>query len=306
MLACLAAAALLGSATPVTDPVIVHEWGVVVYSAGTTRATGSPAADPLGAICADAPVLYFHGAPFTGDVAVCSLGEIFSTYPEPDQAGGLLLRQGGLGSAARWEDLSVRPLDDGEPAADRAGMADITIPGFGWATGLWRAPQALWILRESDRFRDRFLYYEVDLTDVGFPVPLPAYAPADAPDEDLFRGEVLVFRHLDDGTVDCTLESVTDLDEMDRTRIAVLDDKSCETAAATVRRWADGLLGEDEIQAMWATWEPFVLHGDWGGGTLVVFPMPGSLVERISTIVVTPDSGAPVECSRFFLGMKAI
>lgn len=302
MMSLLLATALLYTVESTDDTISVHEWGAVLYTAGSTVATGSPAYDPLGSICVDAPVLYFHGPAFTGDVTVCSLGRIFSTYPEPDEAGGPMLDLGGLGSAIRWMDISVS-TEDGILTVDRRSVDDVLIPGFDWALPLWRVPRSSWISRARDSFCDRFLYYEVDLSGVGFPLPLPEYASEGATEEEIFTGDALVFRRLN-GFVTCmpmTGEGMVVCDESDRPAIV---DKSGETAVAAIRQWAGAILTEDEIQAMWATWEPYVLYGDWQGDSLVVFPVPQPLVERISTIIVTPDSGIPVSCSRFFLGMS--
>lgn len=290
------------------DTIRVHEWGVVLYAADSVRSIGAPAYDPFGAVCVDAPVVYFHGAAFTGDVTVCSLGDICSVYPEPDAAGGVLLGDlGGLGSAVRWEDLSVAA----EIPVDRVGSVavdGIPIPGFGWAMGSWRVPGASWVTRGSDGFRDRFLYYEVDLGRVGFPLPLAERAPEGTPPDEI-TPDVLVFRRGEDGL----LLPVLDMEEAVLDRRAVDESPAVDMPVAqsmpeafeTVRGWATGLLTGEEIQALWATWEPYILYGDWRGDSLLVFPIPQPLVERISTIIVSPDADLPVVCNRFFLGMKA-
>jgi hypothetical protein len=171
---------------------------------------------------------------------------------------------------------------------------------------LWRVPDASWITRAGDSFRDGFLYYEVDLSDVGFPVPLEGFCAPDAPEEERVRGELLVFHRLDDGTVACTLESADGLRFSDESVLSPTIDRSCGAALDAVRGWAGPFLTDSEINSMWATWEPYILYGDWQGGSLAVFPVPQPLVERISTLIVAPDSGEEVMQSRFFLGMLAI
>jgi hypothetical protein len=303
ILSALAVAVLLS--VPADDDTIrVHEWGVVLYSGDSTLAAGSPGYDPFSAVCVDAPVVYFHGAAFTGDVTVCSLGDIFSVYPGPDAAGGLLLGDlGGLGSAVRWEDLTADPGS----AVDRLSrLSDdgLLIPGFGWAMDYWRVPEASWLTRRSDSFRDRFLYYEVELTGVGFPLPLEGYAPAGTPGEEIAH-EVLVFSRNGNGAVTLLPGAVMDVVPADESMPLDMPWQSMPEAFDTIRGWAGGLLTGEEIQALWATWEPYLLYGDWQGDSLLVFPVPQPLIQRISTIIVTPDQDLPVMISRFFLGMKA-
>jgi len=293
--------AALSQAAAGGDAIAVHEWGVVLYGSDDAVAVGAPAVDPLGAICVDAPVLTFHGAPFTGDVAVCSLGEITAVYPDPDGAGGAISGiLGGLGSCVRWEGLSVGP---GMPSdADR--WAGPPVAGFDWAVGLWRVPGVSRVSRSRDAFEDAFLYYEVEFGEDGLPVPLEGLAPAGTPPEEL-SGDVLVFRRRD-GWVTADFESpAADRRAVDESLPTDVQTGGAGGALQTVRAWADGLLTEEELGAMWGTWEPYILYGDWQGDSLLVFPLPQPLIERISTIVVTPDVDLPVTISRFFLGMKS-
>jgi hypothetical protein len=303
ILPALALAVLLRGSTG-EDSIRVHEWGVVLYSADSVTAAGSPGYDPFGAVCVDAPVVYFHGAAFTGDVTVCSIGDIFSVYPEPDATGGILLGDlGGLGSAVRWEDLSADPGNSVDRIS-RMATDGLLIPGFGWAMDYWRVPEASWLTRRSDSFRDRFLYYEVELTRVGFPLPLEAYAPTGTPEAEISH-EVLVFSRGENGVVALVHGAVSDVLTADESMPVDLPWQSVPEAFETIRGWAGGLLTGEEIQALWATWEPYLLYGDWQGDSLLIFPVPQPLIERISTLMVAPDQDIPVTISRFFLGMKA-
>lgn len=301
--------ALLISQPGPGETISVHEWGVVLYSAGSTTAVGSADYDPLMSVCVDAPVLFFHGPAFSGDVTVCSLGEIVHPYPEPDVlSGGLTGDLGGLGSAVRWTGLDIFP----EAPSDMPVMeADdgLQLPGFGWAAYLWRIPEASWVSRSSDSFQDRFLYYEVDLTGVGFPVPLAGYAPAFSPDPELFTGQVLEFRRDPYGTVACTQDQpvVDVLSASDQSSLPIDADRMSRVVVPeAIREWCGSILTEEELQAMWSTWEPYVMYGDWPGDRLLVFPIPEALVERISLIIVSPDEDQPVTLHRFFLGMFSL
>lgn len=281
--------------------IVLHEWGVVLYGSGTAVAAGAPPGEGIMPVLVDAPVIAFHGSGFSGDVFVCSFGDVFSVYPMPDSTGGLFGIDG-LGSTLWWSDVTVSPPVVDVPVTDRRGSDDALIPGFGWAAGMWRSPEACWIERPSDGFRDKFLYYEVDLAEIGLPIPLEGRAPEGFPPEDLVT-DMLVFTRCADGGVSCSRTCMTDSEAADESVPAPADDKSCETVMQAMRYWAGDLLAGDEIDAMWATWEPYVYRGDWQGDSLAVFPMPRRLVACISGIGVFTSPQVPVVIDRFFLGM---
>ncbi|MDM7993473.1 MAG: hypothetical protein QUS11_09180 [Candidatus Fermentibacter sp.] len=306
-MSCLVLSAAVCAVTGATDPepAVVHEWGVVRYAEGTVLATGSPGWSQYGSVCVDAPVIMFHGAPFTGDVTVCSTGRITSIYPEPDVSGGpmLGLDGAGLGSMARWEGLSVSPSspddssDDIPVDRDRAAALD-----FYWAMDGWRLPGSSTVFRAGDSFSDSFLYYEVDLSGQGFPVPLESLRPEGTPREELAE-EMLLFVRDEYGTVVLSHGGTDGIVAEDETILAPTDSRGSGDAIETVARWAGDHLTDEEIRSMWITWEPYILYGDWQGSTLAVFPIPDPLVERISMIIVAPDGDVPVTVSRFFLGV---
>lgn len=298
VLACLAAA------VPAQEAIDLHEWGVVLYSGDSIRALCSAGAPWLAPVSVDAPVLYFHGARFTGGVTVGSLGRISDCYPEPDERGGPLWNGGGLGSMIRWEGIEIlSPAGDVLPVDDRTGLADISIPGFDWALDLWRIEGSNLVTRPSDGFSDCFLYYEVDFTDTGFPIPLHGFEEPGTPSGET-ASECLEFRRLDNGVIACVAKTCgADQSSSDESLPLPEADKSCEAAFETVRGWASGILTDEEVRAMWATWEPWIYHGDWRGRCLLVFPVPQPVVEKIGFIRVENDQGLPVEQHRFFLGM---
>lgn len=281
----------------------LHEWGVVLYAGDSIGVLCSAGAPWLAPVSVDAPVIYFHGAPFTGEVTVGSLGRISDCYPEPDARGGPLWNGGGLGSMIRWTGIGiVTASSDVLPGDDRNGRADISIPGFDWALDLWRIDGANRISRRSDGFADSFLYYEADFTDTGFPVPLCGHVePGTPPLETAF--EYLEFRRTDDGAITCVSKTCLSDRPCDESPPLPEIDKSCETAFETVRGWASGILTDEEVGAMWATWEPWIYYGDWRGRRLLVFPVPQPVVEEISFIRVESEQNLPVEQHRFFLGM---
>jgi hypothetical protein len=303
VLALLLTAACFSAATA-QNAISVHEWGVVIYGDGSTIASGSsggPWYNPSEVVCF-APVLYFYGPDFTGEVTICSLGEIFNAWPEPDQSSGRYNLLGGLGSAAIW---SVSASSDDGIASDNSLSAIPPVSGFDWAMNYWRVPQALLLSRASDSFLDRFLYYEVDLSEVGFPLTLPGLEPEGTPDEYMVTGQILLFRRLDTGVVSVALLEADGLDLYGEDVGPAFGDYSCERVSGILREWADGILTDEEVGAMWSTWEPYVLYGDWDEEYLAVFSLPQPLVDCISILRLTNDAGLPVEYSRFFLGMKA-
>ncbi len=304
MLAVLLASAILSSGAAAEEPVIVHEWGVVRYAGESAVATGTPGWSPYGSICVDAPVIMFHGAPFTGSVTVCSLGGFTSVYPEPDVSGGPGMGLGaGLGSMIRWEGLSVSSgsVDDIPVDRDRSAAFD-----FYWAMDGWRLPGSSMVSRSSDSFSDSFLYYEVDLSEPGFPVPLAGYCAEGTSAEEI-AGEMLLFVRGVDGTITLSLDIPEGLDMfMDESVPLLSDSRVCDDAFGAVSRWAGDRLSPGEVRSMWATWEPYILYGDWEGSTLAVFPIPQPLLERISSLYVYPDGSQEVRVDRFFLGMMPI
>lgn len=306
----LAAIASLALQSRADGPAEVHEWGVLLWQDSALEAAGAgggPWFDPSEPVVL-APVIYLYGDPLECEVTVSSHGRIFDLYPDPDQFCGLEGCLRGLGSAVRWCGLRAGPLVPG--VNDRwSSSFDVGIPGFQWALSMWRQPQAMLIARDSDGFLDRFLYYEVDLTGTGFPVPLPPFSPEGAPREETVSGRVLVF-HRPDGSseVSVSVEPVEGLAPGGTLEAApdAPEGYDCILPLTVIRSWAAGILTEEEIGAMWGTWEPYARYGDWEGDRLVVFPVPAALLDRISTIEIETGTGLEVEYRRFFLGMTSM
>lgn len=287
----------------------VHEWGVLLWagsSLSASGASGGPWFDPSEPVVM-APVIYLYGTPGECEVTVSSHGRIFDLYPDPDRFFGLDGCLRSLGSAVRWSGLRVGPLVPG--GNERWSLShDIEIPGFQWAVSMWRQPRALVIERDSDGFLDRFLYYEVDLSGTGFPMPLPPFSPEGAPAEETVSGRVLVFQRPDDGGgVMVSVEPVGDLLSGGAPEAvpAASAEYDCILPLSVIRSWAAGVLNEEEIGAMWGTWEPYARYGDWEGSRLVVFPVPPALLDRISAVELD-SGGLRIEYRRFFLGIIAI
>jgi hypothetical protein len=269
--------------------IVLHEWGVVFYDVGTERAMGDPGDlyDVEEAV-AFAPVINLYGPEFTGNVSVAALGTIFDMYPEPDVTGGPMM-MGGLGSFIRWEGIEARPGGNNDSFR--------SVPGL-MAASLWRDEDAL-VLTRADGFCDRFLYYEVDLSGTEFPLPLAGSDNRSVPLTD----EVLLFHRSMVGIAGYELLPQGDLSMAGGTAPFCY---SCSEVKEVLGRWAGNSLSESELSAMWATWEPYVLSGDWDGSSLAVFRLPDEVVELVSTVNVVSDQGHPVTVSRFFLGLMPV
>lgn len=281
---------LIAVPAPADSTIHLHEWGVVIYNGASVQALGDPG--DLFAVeeaVAYAPVIHLYGPGFTGEVSVAALGTIFDMYPEPDVVGGPGMMLGGLGSFIRWEGIEARQGENGE--------AFQPVPGL-MAAPLWRPEDALALTR-ADGFRDRFLYYEVDLAGTDFPLPLADYASRGTP----LAAGVLLFHRSAAGMAGYELVQGGDLSIAGATAPFLY---SCSEVRAVLGRWAGNTLSESELDAMWATWEPYVLSGDWDGTSLAVFPLPDQVVELVSTINAKSDQGYPVLVHRFFLGMMAM
>ncbi len=300
------AAAVDTVVAPYHDEIYVHEWGAMVYRRDVVEAVGDaggPWLDYSG-MMAEAPVIYIYGPEFTGDLTVRSQGEIVNTYPEPDESFRIDASVAGGGSAVRWSSISTRcPYLVEESWAP--SVREERVAGFDLASPLWRQVESLIITRESDSFSDMFLYYEVAFEPGMFPLPLPGSLGGGSPQVVPLSGEVLVVSRPDMDWMGLELVDVDDLDELGN-GIEITDEYSSELALETVTMWAEGELKEPEIQAMWATWEPYALYGDWEGWYLVIFPEPYAMIQRISTLELTSGSGLPVEYHRFFLGFAPV
>lgn len=283
---------LVCSPVPIGNGTALHEWGVVVYDGATIRAAG----DPFGTCTVEeavayAPVISLHGPGFTGDISVAALGTIFEMYPEPDVTGGPGMMTGGLGSFIRWEGVQALPADTGP------GFQFPPVEGLD-AAPLWRHSENLTLTR-PDGFCDRFLYYEVDLSGTGFPLPLAGYAPQGTTP----AVGILLFHRSAIGTAGFELLPGGDLSLAGSTAPFLY---SAAEVRSVLGRWAGDALTDGELESLWATWEPWVLSGDWEGGSIAVFPLPEQTVELVSTVTAVSDQGNPLPVHRFFLGMMPV
>lgn len=300
------AAAVDTVVAPYHDQIYVHEWGAVVYRRDVVEAAGDPGGPWLdySGMMAEAPVIYIYGPEFTGDLTVRSQGDIVNTYPEPDESFRIDDSVAGGASAVRWSSISTRcPYLVEQSWAP--SVREERVAGFDWAAPLWRQVESLIISRESDSFSDMFLYYEVAFEPGSFPLPLPGGLAEGHPEVIPISGEVLVISRPDMDWMGLELVDADDLDELGD-GLEITDEYSSECALDIITDWAAAELKEPEIRAMWSTWEPYALYGDWEGRYLVIFPVPQNMLSRISTLELSSDAGLPVQYHRFFLGMVPV
>jgi hypothetical protein len=293
---------LAASASVPDDEVKVHEWGVVLYLDGSTTAQGSAGGPWWGPsdMQAEAPVVCFRGPEFSGSFRVSSTGRIVNAWPEPDEALELGLARAG-GSSVLWEGLTARALEPGDQPWSSGCGEEISV--FGWAAPSWRLSESLVLERTADStWCDSFLYYEVDLSGTAFPLPLPGLAPAGADQSELVSGQILVFSRDENGQVTLEISQATERSPAEES-LSDQQGYASEWVLDVLMSWGGSALAANEIQAMWGTWEPYILYGDWEGRSLVVFPMPQSLVERISSLELRTDNLFGVNYERFFIGM---
>lgn len=282
-------------ALPDYEQIRVHEWGVVTFTSSGTEATGAPGGfyghDPFGALLVDAPVVWFHGAPFSGTFTVrANAGFITTAYPEP--SGHF---EGQTPRAAEWRIAGRMPVPFAE--APRPTVPENT--PFRWAMDFWRDVPCLDLYTPEGHYLDRFLYYETGIPDglhslIGVDIDngrqlAGFYSPyglgiTTGPEPEVRGVRIIPLPYLR---------------ERDSMRLPMGTDE----ILATLCDWAGGNLKSHQIEALWQTWEPFFSDRPRGERWLL-FPLPPETVEEISTIqLVLYDSRVEVGYHRLFLGL---
>lgn len=288
--------------------VYVHEWGVVPYDSHSLEVQGIPGdyfefqIRPHGEeMVVRAPVVYFYGPEFTGSFSVkVPDGRIIEVYPQPD-----LLSDDNR--KALWENLTSRYATRDYDVTREIETTDRGL-SFDWAIESWRDVPAMLLSREWDGFEDYFLYYECTLDQQVWHEKMPLWFNGE---EILvsegFNGEVLVFLEKDGEALFCRT-SAADLEYPLNQNILKPYDR--EEVFEILRDWAAYALEDEEILALWNTWESYIVTGEPEGcreeEPLVLYRMPDQKVEEISTINLETDQGYTVEYSRFFLGALSI
>ncbi len=284
-----------------SEPVEVHEWGVVVFGGYKAAAVALPdpglssfIADPdfgIEPISVEAPVIFFHGAEFSGDFAVeVSGGNIYEIYPVDGMTSSW--------NSIRWSGIQVFDPDEGiEYPDDLPGDFLLSFD----VVSNWRTLECNSV-RTSGGINEGFLYYECFLETPEF----LKYPQLLAAGEGLPGGvdKVLIF-----------LEPYGDMQEMYRVdpqsifipveteEISLYDRTRMQDILSS---WNTAGLTSGELELLWETWEAYVTDPLWEGDALVVFPLPQDMINMISSLEVLPDGEMEITYGRFFLGMMPV
>ncbi|PIE53598.1 hypothetical protein CSA37_00065 [Candidatus Fermentibacteria bacterium] len=258
----------------------VHEWGIITSNELFTASPLSTAGEQTEPVFEDkAPVLYFHGDPCTVNVRVSfpNMGWATAALPEPSQ--------GGINSTSlAWENLKLGHINtiSSWPECD-----DTQFP-----VQLWREVQALDIIMENES--DRFLYYECA---PGSPGDLPFICQSGNTAIRMPYGEipVIVLKSTLQGPMYGVFTISEIVNDIPR-ELQFLEDP--EHLRREVRRWADGILFEDEFDAFWKTWESSFLS-DMGKQVMILYPVPEEIINSFAEIEVVPERETEVELNRF-------
>lgn len=266
---------------------IVHEWGVVIF-----QESGAHMAGGLGDAvsfddfhdmdaCAEAPVVWIHGEPFSGAFSVnLPDGQNFTyLYPEPSDRFDL---------QATW-----RVEADGSSGY----QSEERVPYFGpfkVASVWWEAVPSLDLDFPDAGASANYIYYECTVAP-GFSDLFLEWDAGGAPGlGEGFPEEALYFSEGEAGTF---APPAPGLVNWNISREALTEDRIQEILCG----WAGGMLKSSEIEALWETWKPHWQQGSW-----VVFPIPEEHHLDISRITLSIDRTMTVEYERLFLGAVRI
>lgn len=285
------------------SPVEVHEWGAVTFTQESVIFGAAPEVDPSSeAIATDqqteplarAPVVYFYGNPFSGVFTVTvNSGSFIELYPEPDTIVDTSSLSENQSENASWSITKTVQI----PQGARIGLILLRYPPSTTSCvspeqiNMWRQPPSMH-LHLSDGYAEKFIYYECRLNSQSDSTYYPVLMTDDGPTLDP-EWDGQMFRAV--RTEDSVIVELVSLESTGAVEAREIPEIFFD--------WAGGYMNSEELQSMWETWEDWVLGGEWSGDTLIVFPLPDSTVEAISSIHLETDNDIPVEYSRFSLGL---
>ncbi|MCD4706474.1 MAG: hypothetical protein K8S62_01900 [Candidatus Sabulitectum sp.] len=263
----------------------VHEWGVVVFEQGNPIICGSPL-DGTAVyrdydMCAEAPVVWIHGEPFTDGTFTVRVwnGEALTIlHPDPD-----ILTE----NKATWNISAGYDLERSiEETALYSGS-------FSWAMDYWRDVPSLPLYQNNTGITEKFLYYECTVN----PEFTGNFFYWNSNGNPVFTGtsieEALFFTPY--GVIPISVQ----LDEFIPCDFPLGGEIDPELAPDTFCRWADSRLKSSEISALWETWQPALTEE---GSYWLVFPIPVEYNNEISTIRLETSAHRDIEYERLFLG----
>jgi hypothetical protein len=274
------------------NSVIIHEWGVITISEEmfiesvpdqeySSHPWNSPSLDDK------APVVYFYGhdfhdAQFTVEL---SSGHFTEVFPCPDDFNP-------DDFTITWSILSGCNMGEYE-------LPPSVLPEnrtcSGWAMDEWRNGAAH-VLDFGNGIMDRFIFYECSIP---FDVDNPPYPFTRRRGLDSsFEGQVLVFSN-ENNQIKITLCGADEIANSSPEMVPY----SRKTVMETLCEWSNGDMKSDELNDLWNTWEDYVLSGEWHGDRLLVFRIPVSTIDRMTTIRLESPQDPDIVISRFYLGM---
>ncbi len=295
MIPLMFAAALVDTISVPEDwnSVIIHEWGVITISEEMLLESvpelnymmnpwSSPSLDDK------APVVYFYGcdfydAEFTVELSSGYFTEIFP-FPENFRADD---------SSITWNITSGRNMGEYE-------LPSSVLPEnrtySGWAMDEWRNGAAH-VLDFGNGTKDRFVFYEcsIPFDEDNPPYPFTGRRGLDSS----FEGQVLVFSRGENDRVEMMLSGAAGISDSSQKMVPY----SWNTVLETLCEWSNGDMQFEELSDLWITWEGFVLDGEWDGDILLVFRIPGSTIDRMTTITLESPQNPNIIINRFYLGM---
>ena len=301
MLELIFAAALMDTVIAPVDygTVYVHEWGAVTFTEESVVFGANPFIDPNSDFIppyqweepvARVPIVYFYGAEFSGKFTVSvHSGNFIETVPFPDNLVSTSPMPPQQSCNAVWEILETTLNQEylvGEYSCVSSDMLEI-----------WREPPS-YVLDFNDGSREKFIYYECALQpsseDEFYPVLLSENGAVLDPD---YRGSAMWFVKEGETVI---LDRIMGDDPLQGVITAtgpqnIYPEILCD--------WAGGTMKSEELVSMWDTWEGWIFDGSWSGDTLLVFPFPGSTIERMTTISLSTNEYHDVVYSRFYLGI---
>jgi len=294
------------------DMVLVHEWGVVEIDTYTSLASGAPAGPQLPIYydidyCVEAPVVWFHGADFTGLLTVdAPRGHLTVTYPEPDRT---VTDQTGMPIRANWAlEGHAAPVEEQIPITSEGipetaeeiveeSMPEMPNTHFDWAMDLWRAVPSLGLTGTDTGWSESFVYYESQVDNL-FGLP-PDGADLNWLVRDLDVPAMIFYSGPEAYSLMCPAQIAGELpspstgDFVSYERTALLE---------TLCSWGGGGFKSEEITALIDTWESKLTTVPYGQ-TVVLFPIPSEYYDSISTLSLETDQGFEVSYNRLFLGL---
>ncbi|MBN1434758.1 hypothetical protein JW921_08365 [Candidatus Fermentibacterales bacterium] len=294
---------------PDYNVVRVHELGVVVFREGCDAAArGAPEWGDANVYLPEedrAPIVFFHGIPFTGDFRVeAPGGSLTAIWPEPSRT--VIASSADSTNpmpvfSATWQGIEAGLLFE-------QGYVPVTpcpndLP-FAWAVSIWRQVPALPLRASDSSWTEMFIYYEAN---VG-PFFRELAAGAGEKDFDIldyYRGEALLFHPPGRDwpkPADILVSRVSVLDgtiSMRGTGPQTYDEMS---VIEELLRWSLSEIEPEEAQAFWQTWEESVCD-PWAEDGWLLFPLPQDMVWGMTTIELTTEQAGRVEYHRLVLGL---